>query len=129
MDQYQAVVYRPGQPIDPRRPLQIENLPRDKWGPIAAAYPEIAFILEMGIDTRFFGTRNTTIFPPSQVSLKQLQSIGAWQDSTHHVYAHVARERLLAVVAHTVGQGGGYDSIHIYRRYFRPKRRILRRPM
>ncbi len=128
MDQHNAVVYQPGQRIDPSRPLQVENLPRNRWGPIASVYPEIAFILQMGIDARFFGTRNTTIFPSTMISRTLLKNIKTWQGASRHVYSHVSRGgNLLAVVVHVVGRGGGYDSIHIYGYYPRPRRRFMRR--
>jgi len=123
-----VVVYVPDQPIDTTKPLQVENLPRSHWGPIGRAYPDIAWLIPLQ-PVSFFGTRNTTVFPPVYLSASHLKMISKTQEPRKRwVYPrHGPDDQLLGVVVHLVGSGGGYDAVHIYRLQPRRPRRWLRR--
>lgn len=112
----EVVRYRPGMPIDPTRPLEIIDLPRNQWGPIEQAYAEVR---NAGPTATFRGQRNTTIFPPELVSARLLNLLAEVSGPKHHVYPMRDDKRALkAVLVHVVG---GYASVHIYR--LRPRRR------
>jgi hypothetical protein len=115
MPKHDVVVYKAGQRIDTRQPLQVENLPKEKWGPIGEAYPEIATLVA-GSPASFFGKPNVTIFPPTYVSKGALKMLASSQEPrTRWVYTSTSphpHERLEAVLVYLVG---GYDSVHIYR--------------
>ncbi len=111
-----VVRYRPGFAIDPARPLEIIDLPRNQWGPIEQAYAEVR---HAGATATFRGQRNTTIMPPELVSARLLNLLAEVGSSRHHVYPmRDEAGKLRAVLVHVVG---GYASVHIYR--LRPRRR------
>lgn len=107
--------YVPGRPIDTRQILEVVGLPRGQWGPIREAYPEINTAFDLAT---FSWTDNVTIFVPSYVPGKLLQSILAGGGSSYYAYPHPNRTSPNAALVHVVG---GYVSLHIYR--LRPQRR------
>jgi hypothetical protein len=123
-DEQAPVVYKAGQAINVHRPLQVENLAKERWGPIAAMYPEIATLLG-GSPATFFGKPNTTIFPVMMVSASLLKSLSRSQEPPKRwVYTFTSHDKLQSVLVHVVG---GYDCVYIYRLYRRPARRLRRR--